>query len=43
MFGPSEGQKKEMDPLKLKWQAIVSHYVGAGNQTHILWKNSQCS
>lgn len=35
------GQKKEVEPLELELQMVVSH-MGAGNYTLVLWKNSQC-
>jgi hypothetical protein len=35
MFG---GQKTTLDLLTLKLQMAVSHHVGAGNPTLILWK-----
>jgi hypothetical protein len=31
------------DSLKLEIQIAVSCHVGAGNQTLVLWKSSQCS
>ena len=34
------GQKRVSDPLRLGLQMIVSLYVGAGNWTQVLWKNS---
>ena len=43
MFGGLRGQKKAWDSLELELQMLVSCHVGAGNQTWILWKNSQCS
>lgn len=33
MPGALRGQKKVLDPLKLKLQMVMSQYVGAGNQT----------
>jgi hypothetical protein len=36
-------QKRELDPLELEIQTIVSYHVGAGNQIQVLSKNSQCS
>lgn len=30
-------------PLKLELQRVVGCYVGAGNWTRVLWKNSQCA
>lgn len=35
------GQKRVLDPLGLKLQMAVSHYVGAGHWTGIHWKCSQ--
>lgn len=37
------GQKRALDTLELELQMAVSHYVGAGNQTLVLWKHSQWS
>lgn len=37
------GQKKVLDPLKLKLSMIVSYHVGAGYQTMILCKKSKSS
>lgn len=36
-----EGAKKKRvyDPLGLKLHMILSHYVGAMNETLVLWKN----
>lgn len=34
--------KMVMDTLELELQMMVSCYVDDGNQTPILWKNSQC-
>ena len=31
-----EGQKMTSDSLQLELQAVVSHHVGAGNQTQVL-------
>lgn len=31
------------DPPELELEVTVSHHVGGGNQTQILWKSSQCS
>lgn len=35
-------QKRESDHLELDLYKTVSHGVGAGNQTSVLWKNVQC-
>ena len=35
-------QKGQSDPLELELQMVVSLYVGAGNQTWVLWKSSLC-
>lgn len=35
--------KKPLGPLELELQIVVSHYVGAGNLTQVVWKSSQCS
>lgn len=37
------GGQKRTWILELKLQMAVSHDVGAGTQTRILWKSSQCS
>ena len=29
--------------FKAELQMVVSHHVGAGNQTSVPWKSSQCS
>ena len=31
------------DFLELEVQTVKSYHVGAGSQTQVLWKNSQCS
>ena len=36
-------QKRVLDPLELELQMGVSHHVGAGNWTEVLYKSSQCS
>lgn len=36
-------QNSLSDPLKLEWQTVVTHHMGSGNQTWVLWKNSQWS
>jgi hypothetical protein len=36
-------QKRALDPLELKLQMVVSHNVGAGNQTPVLCKIHSCS
>ena len=33
------GQKRASDPLKLELQTVLSHNVGAGNQTQVLGMN----
>lgn len=33
----------ELDALELELQVIMNRHVGAGNQTWLLWKSSQCS
>lgn len=44
MPSASRGQKKKSDPLGLESQIVVSHCVGAENQTLlVLRKSSQCS
>lgn len=37
------GQKRASDPLELKLQMVVRHYVGAGNWTLVHCKSSNCS
>lgn len=41
---PCAGGSKKMvvDPLGLGLHRLLRHHVGAGNQTHILEKSSQC-
>lgn len=41
--GALRGQKRVLNPRELEVLTIVSCYVGAGNQTLILCKSSQCS
>lgn len=36
----SEDQRRASDPLDLELHVVVSHYVGAGNQTQVLCKSS---
>lgn len=38
-YSAQGGQKRVFDPWELELQTIV----GAGNQTQVLWKGSQCS
>ena len=40
--GGHGSQNKASDPLELDLQAVVSHYMDAGSQTWILYKNSKC-
>lgn len=40
MPGTCRGQKKESDHRELESLTVV---LGAGNQTLVLWNNSQCS
>lgn len=40
MPGVSRGQKRTWDPSKLALQPVVSHYVGAENQTQVLCKSN---
>ena len=35
-------QKRMLDALELDLHMVVSHHVGAGNWTQVLWKNSKC-
>ena len=50
ILGALEGQKKGLAlhyitlmPEELALQIDTSHHQGAGNQTQVLWKNSQYS
>jgi hypothetical protein len=40
---PAEARAGHQFPLDLELHMIVSHHVGAGNLTWVLWKSSQCS
>ena len=40
---PAGDKKKASDPPKPESQMVVNPDVGAGNQTQVLWKRSQCS
>jgi hypothetical protein len=42
MPGALGGQKRLPHPPELHLQTFVSHHVGAGNWTQVLWKSSQC-
>ena len=33
-------QKRALDPLELELQMVVSHHVGAENQTWVPWKSN---
>lgn len=35
------GQKATLDPLELELEVVVSHHVGAENQTRVLRKSKQ--
>lgn len=37
------GQKKVSESLELKFQMVVSHHVGTGDCTQVLFKSSGCS
>lgn len=39
---PTEAEREMLGSLKLKLQIILSHHVGPGNQTYVLWKSSLC-
>jgi hypothetical protein len=39
---PSEPEQ-ESDSLELELKMIVSHHVGAGNQTQVFCKSNKCS
>lgn len=41
--GVHGGQKRASDHLDLELQKVVSHDMGAGTRTQVLWKNSQSS
>ena len=43
ILGAGRGQKRLLESLELELQVAVSHYVGAGNGTRVLWKSSECS
>lgn len=43
MLSACGGQKRTSDPLEPELQMVVTHHVGAGNQTWDLWKSSQSS
>jgi hypothetical protein len=34
------GQEEVLDFLGLELQMVLSHHVGAGNWTHVLWKGA---
>lgn len=36
------GQKRALNPLGLKLEMGVSHFVGSGNWTQVFWESSQC-
>ena len=36
-------QKRASGPSRPKLQMVMSHCVGGGNCTQVLWKSSQCS
>ena len=40
--GIHESHRRVSDPLELKLQ-VMSHSMGAGNQTQVLCKSSRCS
>ena len=40
---PGRNRREGVGSLELELQMAVSHYVGAGNQTLVLWKHSQWS
>jgi hypothetical protein len=33
------GQKRALDSLELEFRIMVSHYMGVGNETRVLYKN----
>lgn len=38
----AKGHKRVLDPLELEPHMLMSLSVGAGNQTQVPWKSSQC-
>lgn len=42
MSNACRSQKRASDHLDLEFQMVMSHCVGAGNQTQVLGKSSQC-
>lgn len=38
-----QGKKRVLASLELELKTIVGCHVGAGGQTQVLWKSSQCS
>lgn len=40
MPGPCGSQKRMSDPLGLELKAVVSHYVGPGNQIQALFQSN---
>lgn len=40
--GACGGREKVPEVLELESQMIVGHHMGDGDQTHVLWKSSQC-
>lgn len=36
-------QKRASDPPELELHMVLSHHVGAGNETLVLWKSRWCS
>jgi hypothetical protein len=43
MSGACGGQKRTRDSFGSALYTFVSHHVGAGNGTQVLWKSSKCS
>ena len=43
MYAVLIDQKRALDLLELDLQRVVSCFVGAGNQTLVLYKSNQCS
>ena len=41
--GACEGQKRASNLLELEIQIVVSHHVGVGNRTQVIWRSSQYS
>jgi hypothetical protein len=40
--GALQGKKRVLNHLELELPTVVSHHLGTGNQTWVLWKSRQC-